>query len=179
VQKRFSRGFTFNANYTFSKFMQAINLLNAADIQPVREISDQDTPHRVTVSGIYELPFGRGKAWLHPGNPIASRLLSGLADQRNCQLPVRIPDRLGQRDRARSLEDPAALRSANHLALLQHGGLRYGLRRPTRIKRPHIPAAFLADPAAGAVHDGPGAHQEHAHHGRQAASVPRGGLKMR
>jgi hypothetical protein len=77
LQKRFSRGFTFSTNYTFSKFMQAINLLNAADIQPIREISDQDTPHRLTVSGIYELPFGRGKAWLHPGNPIASRIFSG------------------------------------------------------------------------------------------------------
>jgi len=31
AQKRFSKGYTIMANYTFSKFMQAINLLNAGD----------------------------------------------------------------------------------------------------------------------------------------------------
>ena len=49
------------ANYTFSKFMQAINLLNAGDAAPVREISDQDVPRRFTMSGVAELPFGPGK----------------------------------------------------------------------------------------------------------------------
>jgi hypothetical protein len=77
LEKRFAKGFTVNANYTFSKFMQAINLLNPADIQPVREISDQDTPHRVTMSGIYELPFGKGKPFLDVANRLASRIVGG------------------------------------------------------------------------------------------------------
>jgi hypothetical protein len=77
LEKRFSKGFTVNGNYTFSKFMQAINLLNASDIQPVREISDQDTPHRFTMSGIYELPFGKGKPFLDVANRLASRIVGG------------------------------------------------------------------------------------------------------
>jgi hypothetical protein len=77
LEKRFSKGFTVNGNYTYSKFMQAINLLNASDAQPVREISDQDTPHRFTMSGIYELPFGKGKRFLNGSNAVASRILGG------------------------------------------------------------------------------------------------------
>ncbi len=76
VQKRFSRGYTVMANYTFSKFMQAINLLNAGDAKPVREISDQDVPRRFTMSGVYELPFGPGKL-VDVKGPLASRLAGG------------------------------------------------------------------------------------------------------
>jgi len=64
------------ANYTFSKFMQAINLLNAGDPAPVREISDQDVPRRFTMSGVAQLPFGPGKL-LNVTNPVASRLVGG------------------------------------------------------------------------------------------------------
>lgn len=77
LERRFAKGFTLSGNYTYSKFMQAINLLNPADIQPVREISDQDTPHRFTASGIFELPFGRGKRWFSSVNPVASRFVGG------------------------------------------------------------------------------------------------------
>jgi hypothetical protein len=76
VQKRFSKGYTVNANYTFSKFMQAINLLNAGDAKPVREISDQDVPRRFTLSGVFELPFGPGKL-VDVKGALASRLLGG------------------------------------------------------------------------------------------------------
>jgi hypothetical protein len=77
IEKRFSKGYTVMANYTFSKFMQAVNLLNAADPLPVREISDQDVPHRLSLSGIWELPFGKGKPLANVTNPVASRLVSG------------------------------------------------------------------------------------------------------
>ena len=76
AQKRFSKGYTIMANYTFSKFMQAINLLNAGDPAPVREISDQDVPRRFTLSGVAQLPFGPGKP-LNVTNPVASRIVGG------------------------------------------------------------------------------------------------------
>jgi hypothetical protein len=76
AQKRFAKGYTVMANYTFSKFMQAINLLNAGDAAPVREISDQDSPRRFTLSGVAELPFGPGKPIPVTG-PVASRILGG------------------------------------------------------------------------------------------------------
>lgn len=77
LQRRFSQGYTINLAYTWSKFMEAVDVLNAADAAPTRMISAFDTPHRVAVSWIYELPFGRGKAFGDTRNPVASRVLSG------------------------------------------------------------------------------------------------------
>lgn len=59
IEKRFSKGYTLQMNYTFSKFMQATELLQADDLRPQEVISDFDRPHRIAVSGIWELPFGR------------------------------------------------------------------------------------------------------------------------
>ena len=76
AQRRFAKGYTVMANYTYSKFMQAINLLNSADAKPVREISDQDSPHRITLSGVAELPFGPNKP-VKVTNPVLSRIVGG------------------------------------------------------------------------------------------------------
>lgn len=61
VDKRFSKGFTIQGGYTFSKFMEATAYLNAADPLPNYVISDQDIPHRFNMTFIYELPFGKGR----------------------------------------------------------------------------------------------------------------------
>lgn len=77
LEKRFSRGYTIGANYTFSKFMQATELLNQDDPRPTEVISESDHPHRLSVSGIYEFPFGKGRQLLANLNPVASRIISG------------------------------------------------------------------------------------------------------
>ncbi len=77
IEKRFSKGYTFQANYTFSKFMQATELLNQDDPLPTEVISDSDYPHRFVASGIYELPFGKGRQFLSGSNAIVSRLVGG------------------------------------------------------------------------------------------------------
>ncbi|MCI0661095.1 MAG: TonB-dependent receptor [Acidobacteria bacterium] len=77
VEKRFTRGYTLQASYTYSKFMQAIEYLNPADPIPYRSISDQDYPHRFAVNGIAELPFGKGQKLLGNTNGIISKLISG------------------------------------------------------------------------------------------------------
>ncbi|HEU4389772.1 MAG TPA: hypothetical protein VFV34_18345, partial [Blastocatellia bacterium] len=77
VDRRFSGGYTLGASYTYSKFMEAIDLLNAGDPAPAEMISPDDRPHRLTVTGIYELPFGRGKALLGETNAVVSRIVSG------------------------------------------------------------------------------------------------------
>ncbi len=64
LEKRFSRGYTVVGNYTFSKFMEATNLLNPGDASPAKVISDQDFPHHFTVTSIFELPVGRGRKFL-------------------------------------------------------------------------------------------------------------------
>jgi hypothetical protein len=77
IEKRFSKGYTLMANYTLSKFMQATELLNADDPRPTEVISDMDYPHRLSVSGIYELPFGKARQFLHGVNPFVSKIVSG------------------------------------------------------------------------------------------------------
>jgi hypothetical protein len=77
IEKRFSKGYTVAASYTFSKFMEAVSYLNAGDPLPEEVISDLDRPHRFVVSGIYELPFGKGRQFLADVHPVASHLVSG------------------------------------------------------------------------------------------------------
>ena len=64
LERRFNAGWTFQGAYTFSKFIEAIGLLNGADVRPHRAISDQDFPHRFVATGIWELPFGKGRRWI-------------------------------------------------------------------------------------------------------------------
>jgi hypothetical protein len=68
VEKRLSKGLTFQASWTWSKLMQAIEFLNEQDLRPSEVISDQDYPHRFVINGIYELPFGKGRKWLSGAN---------------------------------------------------------------------------------------------------------------
>ena len=77
LQKRFSKGYTVNVAYTWSKFMEATDLLNPSDLRPTEMISAFDSPHRLAISWIYELPFGQGKAFGNTNNAFASRVLSG------------------------------------------------------------------------------------------------------
>ncbi|MBY0504753.1 MAG: carboxypeptidase-like regulatory domain-containing protein [Bryobacteraceae bacterium] len=77
LERRFSKGFTVQGNYTFSKFMEATAYMNAADARPVEVISDFDVPHRFVSSGIYELPFGRGRLFGAGTNRWVNGLIGG------------------------------------------------------------------------------------------------------
>jgi hypothetical protein len=77
LTKRFSKGYTVIGSYTFSKWQQAVNLLNAADPAPLREISDSDAPHRINISSVWSLPFGKGRALFHDSNGFVNRIVGG------------------------------------------------------------------------------------------------------
>jgi hypothetical protein len=62
LNKRFTKGWGVQAAYTWSHWTQATEYLNAGDAKPTKMISDQDIPNRFSMSGFYELPFGKGKA---------------------------------------------------------------------------------------------------------------------
>jgi hypothetical protein len=57
--------------------MEAIAYQNAADAMPVENISDFDVPHRFVASGIWEMPFGRGKAIGADMHPVLNGILGG------------------------------------------------------------------------------------------------------
>jgi hypothetical protein len=77
VERRFAQGWTVNAGYTWSKFMQALSRLNGQPSPLEYVISDSDRPQRLVVSGIFELPFGKGKRFLGSADALAQRLAGG------------------------------------------------------------------------------------------------------
>jgi hypothetical protein len=77
MRKRFSKGYTLGVSYTYSNWMQATEYLNAADPNPTKMISDLDVTNRLSVSGIYELPFGKGKRFLSDASGLAEALVGG------------------------------------------------------------------------------------------------------
>jgi hypothetical protein len=77
VQKRFSKGYTLGVSYTYSHWMQATEYLNAGDPTPTKMISDLDVPHRLSVSGILELPFGKGRRFLSNADGFLNALVGG------------------------------------------------------------------------------------------------------
>jgi hypothetical protein len=77
LRKRFTKGYTLGVSYTYSNWMQATEYLNAADPNPTKMISDLDVTNRLSVSGIYELPFGKGKRFLSDASGLAEALVGG------------------------------------------------------------------------------------------------------
>jgi len=77
VQKRFSNGYTLGLNYTYSKWEQATEYLNPADSEPTRMISDLDVTHRLSVSGVLQLPFGQGRRFLSGANGVVEAIAGG------------------------------------------------------------------------------------------------------
>jgi hypothetical protein len=77
VEKRMAKGFTLQVSYTWSKAMDATTFLNGADPMPYESLADIDRTHRVAGSGIWELPFGKGRKFGSQMNPIAEFLVGG------------------------------------------------------------------------------------------------------
>ncbi|MBI4873496.1 MAG: TonB-dependent receptor [Acidobacteria bacterium] len=89
VEKRFSRGFTLLASYTWSKNIgdtcgsavqgnaTGCGFQNLFDLRPERSVDNQDVPHRFVTSALYDLPFGKGRAYMRKANPVLNAVLGG------------------------------------------------------------------------------------------------------
>ncbi|PWT87278.1 MAG: hypothetical protein C5B55_15050 [Blastocatellia bacterium] len=77
LDKRFSKGYGLQLAYTYSKWLQATEYLNAADPSPTKMISDQDVPNRFSASYFYELPFGKGQRFGSQMNKWADAIVGG------------------------------------------------------------------------------------------------------
>jgi hypothetical protein len=77
AEKRFSRGYTMLVAYTWSKFLETASLLNETDTEFERRFSNADIPHRLVVSGIWELPFGRGRKFGGDWHPALNVIAGG------------------------------------------------------------------------------------------------------
>ncbi|MFN0169794.1 MAG: carboxypeptidase regulatory-like domain-containing protein [Bryobacteraceae bacterium] len=74
--KRFSHGFQFLGTYTFSRQIEKVQFLNDSDPEPSKAIGFLWAPHRITLSGVYELPFGAGKPFLKQAG-VVDKLVGG------------------------------------------------------------------------------------------------------
>jgi hypothetical protein len=88
LQHRFDYGFTFLGAYTYSKSIDNGSGIRTTDGDPLtpsddynlaaeRGLSAFDFRQRFTASFLYELPFGRGKAWLSDAPGIVEGILGG------------------------------------------------------------------------------------------------------
>jgi hypothetical protein len=76
-EKRMSHGVTTMVSWTWSKFIEATSYLNSFDAGPAPAISTQDRPQHVNVTGLYQLPFGRGMRWGATATGLPGKLISG------------------------------------------------------------------------------------------------------
>lgn len=60
-EKRFSKGWNLNIGYTAMKLREADFLWKEWDTKPTERTSNDGRPQRLIGTGIYELPFGKGK----------------------------------------------------------------------------------------------------------------------
>jgi hypothetical protein len=61
IERRMANGWTVQGSYTWSKAMDASQFLNDQDARPSEVVADLDRTHRFTGSGIWEIPFGKGR----------------------------------------------------------------------------------------------------------------------
>ena len=76
-QRRFSQGLSLNAAYSGIRAEEWLNVINEYDPGPTQWITSQNArPHRITLNGVYELPFGRGRRFLSNGG-LLGKILGG------------------------------------------------------------------------------------------------------
>ncbi len=110
IRKRFSQGYQFDFNYTWSKSIDLTSsptsssfttgqILNSYYPNQMKAISNYDTTHIFTAQTVAELPFGKGKKFLGHVNPIVNGFVGGWQLSgifRNTSgLPVGVSDGLG------------------------------------------------------------------------------------
>lgn len=90
AERRFKNGFSGMLAYTFSKWIDNVvfvggdgvtfgdddQIQNVYDLRNERSLSTNSLPHRLVLSPIYDLPFGKGRRWLTRGG-IANAILGG------------------------------------------------------------------------------------------------------
>jgi hypothetical protein len=81
LERRFSAGYQLLASYAFSKCLdQGSNQggpITVSFLSANRAVCDYNIPNTLTVSSLYELPFGRGRSFLSNANGFVDALLGG------------------------------------------------------------------------------------------------------
>ena len=81
-----ARAIRCSAAYTWSQFTEQVFKLNVTDTSYEKRPSASDVPHRVAISGIWELPFGHGRRWASDAGRLADAFIGGWSVQAIGQL---------------------------------------------------------------------------------------------
>jgi hypothetical protein len=79
IQKRFSKGLVFVVNYDHSRLMEHVSYLNGGSYALEKRVSTYDRPNSLVISGVYELPFGKGRQFASGINPVLDGVIGGWA----------------------------------------------------------------------------------------------------
>ncbi len=77
IEKRFSHGFLMLVNFQKSRLIEKRSRLNDLDPRLEKRAAAEDRPYRLVWSGTYDLPFGKGKAFLGSANRWANYAVGG------------------------------------------------------------------------------------------------------
>jgi hypothetical protein len=76
-EKRFAAGWNLNLAYTAMKLREADFFFNEFDTQRTERVSNDGRPHRFTLTGVYELPFGKGRKFASGVNKAVNMVIGG------------------------------------------------------------------------------------------------------
>ena len=91
IEKRFSNGFTLLTSYAYSKNIgdtcgnaaagntAGCGYQDVRNMRAERSVDNQDIPHRFVASGIYDLPFGKGRRWGGNANKLVNAMFGNWA----------------------------------------------------------------------------------------------------
>lgn len=77
LAKRLSRGVTASLSYTYSKTLEQMTYRNAQDSAKEKVAAAWDVPQSLQLNGVYELPFGTGKAFGSGTSRMVRHFISG------------------------------------------------------------------------------------------------------
>ncbi len=75
IQKRFTGGYSVQTSYTWSDFKEKVTRLNETDPDYEKRYNDTHLKHRLTVNGVWELPFGKARRWASDAHPVVNGLI--------------------------------------------------------------------------------------------------------
>jgi len=75
VQHRFHRGLSLEANYTWSRTIDNQTVLDPYNLPLNKGLSNFHLPHRYSTSGVWEIPYGRGRRFGSGGSAVLNAIL--------------------------------------------------------------------------------------------------------
>jgi hypothetical protein len=95
LTRRFSKGVTASSSYTYSRTIEWVSYRNAQDSALEKNVAAWDVPQSLQLNGVWELPFGSGRAHFSGAPKVVRHLISGWEASGIARLQSGMPLTLG------------------------------------------------------------------------------------